>query len=62
MSIYGEFFAGVMLILAISALEVMAIYKYKHLVKACIWVMRKLDSAFEDGNEKQNSTESNNKE
>ncbi len=62
MSLYSEFFAGVMLILAVSALEVMAIYKYKHLVKACVWMMRKLDSVFEDGGEKKDSIETNNKE
>ncbi len=52
MSIYGELFAGVMLILAISALEVMAIYKYKHLMKAFMWVMCKLDGFFEEEDEK----------
>lgn len=51
MSIYSEVFACVMLILALSALEVMAIYKFKHLAKAVIWVMRKLDNISEGGDE-----------
>ncbi len=57
MSMYSEFFAGVMLILAISALEVMTIYKYKHLMKAFMWVMRKLNSVFEERDEKPESSD-----
>lgn len=56
MSIYDELFAGVMLILAISALEVMAIYKYKHLMKAFVWLMRKLDGLYEEGDKKTESS------